>query len=76
MSNPFNHEIEIYGITLTVTGTYYPEERGGWNEPSSSSIVDIERVSVQGSDVNIYDLLCEKSRIRIEETIDRLEANS
>lgn len=76
MSNPFNHEIELYGIYLTVTGTYYPEECGSWNEPSSSSIVEIERVSVSGSDVNIEELLSEKSRTRIEETIDRLEMNS
>ena len=69
----FHHTIEVWGIKLDVTGTYEPYIPPTRLDPGWGSFVGIERVSVSGSDVNIYDLLDKKAITRIEEAIDRIE---
>lgn len=73
MSHPFNHCIEVYGVQLIVTGTYHPAINSAYFEPPEPSLIELERVSVSGSDVNIDVLLCDKTKTRIEETIERIE---
>lgn len=75
MKRPFNHDIDVWGIILTVSGTYWPEEYTNAMEPDEASFLEIERVSVQGSEANIDDLLSEKAKARIESIIYRIEDN-
>ena len=75
MTKQFTHEIEVYGVTLTVKGEYDPPVPATRLDPAEGALISIGPVCVQGTAVDIHDLLCERTKARIEEKIERIEEN-
>ncbi len=54
-----NYLVELRGTKLRVEVTYYEGEKGDYFQPDTTGDIEIDKITIEGTDIDVTELLCE-----------------
>ncbi len=63
-----NYHVELRGTELRVEVDYYPPTKGDYYEPDTTGDIEIDKITIEDTDIDVTELLC-NDYVEIEEYI-------
>ena len=63
-----NYHVELRGTELRVEVNYYEGTKGNYYEPETTGDIEIEKISIEDTNIDVTELLC-NDYVEIEEYI-------
>ena len=54
-----NYLVELRGTKLRVYVTYYEGEQGDYFQPDTTGDIEIDRITIEDTDIDVTELLCD-----------------
>jgi len=53
-----NYLVQLRGVELRVDVRYYKGDKGDYFEPENTSAIEIEKITIEDTDIDVTELLC------------------